>query len=136
MDLIDIINSFYITVHYILIHLQKSSILCQETYFSTLLRALKKRVLITPSINNSSLTWLSWKRIYSLFLSKIKWQTSNCSLKLILYLHSCFVCSISMSENKSAFNFFFKFLVRIRSWGVVKGKFFVLFIDILLDIKE
>ena len=59
MDLIDIINSFYITVYYILIYLQKSSILCQETYFSTLLRALKKRVLITPSINNSSLTWLS-----------------------------------------------------------------------------
>ena len=59
MDLIDIINSFYITVYYILIYIQKSSSLSQETYFSTVLRALKKRVLITPSINNSSLTWLS-----------------------------------------------------------------------------
>lgn len=59
MDLIDIINSFYITVYYILIHFQKSSILLQGIYFSTLLRALKKRVLIAPSINNSSLTWLS-----------------------------------------------------------------------------
>ena len=119
MDLIDIINSFYITVYYILIYIQKSSPLSKETYFSTVLRALRNSILITPSINNPSLTWLSWKRIYSLFLSKIKWQTSNCSLKLVLDLHSCFVCSISMSEDKSAFNFFFKLLIGIRCWCVV-----------------
>ena len=32
MDLIDIINSFYITSHYVLIHRQKSSILLQGIY--------------------------------------------------------------------------------------------------------
>lgn len=57
MDLIDIINSFYITVHYILIYLQKSSILLQEIYSTTLYHLLGK--LITPSINNSSLTCFS-----------------------------------------------------------------------------
>lgn len=59
MDLIDIINSFYITVYYILIYIQKSSPLSKETYFSTVLRALRNSILITPSINNPSLTWLS-----------------------------------------------------------------------------
>ena len=57
MDLIDIINSFYITVYYILIYLQKSSILLQEIYSTTLYHLLGK--LITPSINHSSLTCFS-----------------------------------------------------------------------------
>ena len=44
MDLIDIINSFYITVYYILIYLQKSSILLQEIYSLDCLLSLGKGI--------------------------------------------------------------------------------------------
>ena len=47
MDLIDIINSFYITAYYILIYLQKSSIPLQGIYSLDCLLSLGK------GINNS-----------------------------------------------------------------------------------
>jgi len=44
MDLIDIINSFYITAYYILIHLQKSSIPLQGIYSLDCLLSLEKGI--------------------------------------------------------------------------------------------
>ena len=97
---------------------------------------LKRILLITLRINYPSCTRFPTHRINSSFFRHIKWKTSNRRFEFFLHFHRCFLRSIPMSQHETLFNLFFKFLISIRSKGMLQSEKLMFCEHFFLNFKE